>query len=81
MKNCRDLSTPFEIIYLLADTNGEHNCSLEWFYKEKSYNTFKSANDVRELDTPNHIFISIKHFLDYNKVYSFKVKGLEYCIV
>lgn len=76
MKNCRHLSRPSEIFYLMAQTKSNNNCSLEWYYKENSEAKFISAKKIRELDTPSHIFISIKSSLDYNKVYTFKVKGL-----
>ncbi|XP_050063461.1 uncharacterized protein LOC126552720 isoform X6 [Aphis gossypii] len=74
VKNCRHLSRPSEIFYLMAQTKSNINCSLEWYYKENSEAKFISAKKIRELDTPSHIFISIKSSLDYNKVYTFKVK-------
>jgi len=78
VKNCRRLSSPLEIVYLMVETNYCNNdCSLEWYYKEQSDDTFISANNVRDLETPLHVFISKKRSLDYNKIYTFKVKGLK----
>lgn len=54
-----------------------NSCSFEWYYKKKSDSEFSSTKNtkIRELNTPPYVFIMKKNSLDYNEVYTFKVKG------